>query len=147
MNKSKISFLIDMFAKLTTAIFLFSSLYIAIFNGINTSISFSYIWGVLGLSFLLTVAFIPLIPEKEISRKRLLICNICYFIFADVVVLGFGLLLNWFSLQHPVTIVAMEITFIVISIAVYLIMYFSAKNSAAKMNEQLKKMKQANDIN
>lgn len=83
MNKSKISFLIDMFAKLTTAIFLFSSLYIAIFNGINTSISFSYIWGVLGLSFLLTVAFIPLIPEKEISRKRLLICNICYFIFAD----------------------------------------------------------------
>lgn len=143
MNKTKLNFLLDMFAKLSTAIFLFSSIYIAIFNGFEKSMSVTYIWGVLGQAFLLTVAYIPLIQEKEITKKRFLIYNICYFIFADLVVLGFGLFLKWFSLKHPVTILAMEITFVVVFAVVYMIMYFSAKSSAAKMNEQLKKLKQS----
>lgn len=143
MNKSKFNFLLDMFAKLSTAIFLFSSIYIAIFNGIEKSMSVTYIWGVLAQAFLLTVAYIPLIPETEFSKKRLLIINICYFIFADIVVLGFGLFLKWFSISHPVTIIAMEITFVVVFVVVYSIMYISAKSSAAKMNEQLKKIKQS----
>lgn len=143
MRKSKIGFFIDIFAKLSTAIFLFSSIYIYIFNGFVKFLSVSFIWGVLAQAFILSIAYMPLIPEKELSKKRYLLCNILYFIFADLVVLGFGFFFEWFSLNRPVTIIAMEITFVVVSMVVYLLMYLSAKNSAAQMNEQLKKLKQS----
>lgn len=142
MKKSNISFLIDMFSKLSTAIFLFSSIYIYIFSGLERIMSVTYIWGVLAQAFLLTVAYIPFRTEKEMSKRRLLISNICYFIFADLVVLGFGLLFKWFTLDHPITIIAMELTFVVVFIVVYLVMYLTAKSTVSKMNEQLKKLKQ-----
>ncbi|MCQ2598339.1 MAG: DUF3021 domain-containing protein [Treponema sp.] len=142
MNKTKINFMIDMFAKLATAIFIFSSLYIFAFGGFDSVISVKYIWGVLAQSFLLTVAFLPFLSEKEMSKKKFLFCNIIYFIFADIVVLVSGLFLHWFSLEHPVTIIAMEIVFVLVYVSVYILMYFSSKRSVDKMNQQLKKMKQ-----
>ncbi len=143
MFKSKLGLLLDMFAKLSTTIFVFSSIYIAIFNGVRVSLSISYIWGVLALALVLTLVYAPFITEKEVSKKRFLIYNICYFVFADLVVLLFGFLLKWFSFEHPLSIMAMELTFVVVFIVVHLIMYFSAKSTADKMNEQLKKLKES----
>jgi len=143
MNKTRMSFFIDMFSKLTTAIFLFSSIYIYIFNGFQKNLSVKLIWGILAEAFLITLGYLPFVTEKEIPKTRYLILNILYFIFTDLVVLGFGFYFGWFSIRHPITIVAMEITFVITYAVVYLIMYMSVKRSAEKMNEQLKKMKQA----
>lgn len=142
MNKTKLSLMIDMFTKLATAIFIFSSIYIFIFGGLDSVVSVKYIWGVLVQAFLLSVAFVPFFSDKEMSRKKFLVCNILYFIFADIVVLVSGLFLHWFSLEHPVTIVAMEIVFVLVYVSVYALMYFSSKKSVDKMNQQLKKMRQ-----
>ncbi len=142
MRKSIFSFLLDMFAKLTAAIFLFSSIYIYIFNGLKEFLSVTFIWGILAEAFLLTLAYIPFIIEKEMTKKRFVICNMFYFVFADFVVLAFAFLFKWCSLNQPATIIAMEITFIVVFTAVYAAIFISIKKDAVKMNEQLKKIKQ-----
>lgn len=142
MYKTKLGYLMDLFSKITTFSFIFSSIYILIFAGTEENFSIRYIWGILGESFVLAAAYLPLITEKELSKSRYLIYNILYFLFANVVVLGFGLYMGWFSLKRPATIIAMELNFLLVFITVWAVMYFSAKSSVNKMNEQLKKMKQ-----
>lgn len=141
MNKSLVSAFIDMFAKLATAIFFFSSIYICIFSGIHGSVSLSYIWGVLLLSAILTAARLPFLKEKEMPRIPFLLWNIVYSVFANGVVLATGLWLGWFSLAHPITIIAMELLFVVIFITVWVVMYLSLRHSTEKMNSQLQKFK------
>jgi len=131
-----------MFSKLTTAIFIFSSAYIVIFNGFQKNLSIKFVWGILAEAFLITLGYMPMLTEKEMSKAKYLICNILYFIYTDIVVLCFGFYFGWFSIRHPITIVAMEITFVITFAVVYLIMYFSVKRSADKMNERLKKLKE-----
>lgn len=143
MNKEKINFFIDMFAKLCTAIFIFSSVYVFAFNGTEYVLSIQYVWGILCLSFLLTLTYMLFFSEKELNAKNFLICNTIYFILADAEVLCTGFFLGWFSLQHLESVIAMEITFIVVFIVVWLVMYFSAMQSAKKMNEQLKKLRKS----
>lgn len=141
MNKTKLNFFIEMFSKLSTAIFIFSSIYIFAFGGFNSVLSIKYIWGVLAQAFLLTLAYLPFLSEKEMGKKKFLICNIIYFICADIIVLVTGLFLEWFSLKHPVTIIAIEIIFVLVYATVYAVMYFSNKKSVDQMNQQLKKLK------
>jgi len=143
MNKTRFNFFIDMFSKLTTAIFLFSSIYIFLFNGFQKNLSVKFVWGILAEAFLITLGYLPLVTEKEMPKSRYLIFNILYFIFTDLVVLGFGFYFGWFSIKHPITIIAMEITFVITFAVVYLIMFMSVKRSTKKMNDQLKKLKQS----
>jgi len=138
MNKSKLSFFIVMFSILATAIFIFSSVYTVCFAGLDAVLSVKYIWGVLGISFVLTLAYLPFL--SELSRTAYIIWNIVYFLFADFIVLLTGFFLGWFSLKHPVTIIGMEITFVVVFVTVWVTTYISIKHSAQKLNEQLKKI-------
>lgn len=142
MNKIRLRFFIDMFSKLTTAIFIFSSIYIFLFAGFEKILSVKLIWGILAEAFLITLGYLPLITEKEMSKVKYLVSNILYFIYTDVVVLCFGFYFGWFSVRHPITIVAMEATFVITYAVVYVVMYLSVKHSADKMNEQLKKLRE-----
>lgn len=143
MNKTKFNFFIDLFTKIAAISFIFSSVYIVIFAGFEKVLSVKYVWGILGESLVLAAAYLPFLTEKEMSKKKLLFCNILYFLVADFVVLGFGFYMGWFSFSHTATVVMMEVNFVIVYVVVRVIMYLSAKNSAAKMNEQLKKLKQS----
>ncbi len=105
--------------------------------------SVAFIWEILAQALILTLATIPFFTEKEMTKKRYLFCTIYYFIFSDIVVMAFAVFYRWIILTEPVTIIAMEITFITVFIVVYFIMYLSEKKSVTKMNEQLKKLKQS----
>lgn len=142
MNNSRLSDFFDMFTKLATAIFLFSSLYILCFVGIEGAVSLKYVWGVLGISAVLSLAKIIIFPDRELPKATFLVCNIVYALFCNIVVLAVGLWLNWFSLNHPATIIGIEITFVVVFIVVWIAIYLSTKHSADQMNEQLKKLKE-----
>ncbi|MCQ2591732.1 MAG: DUF3021 family protein [Treponema sp.] len=141
MNKSILNQFIDMFSKLSTAIFFFSSIYIAIFVGFDGGLSVSYIWGVLALSFIICLARLPFCFDKEMTKKKYILWNVFFFIFANIVVLVFGFLLGWFNLKAPATIIGMEITYIAVSIVIWVLICMSMKHSADKMNQQLKKIK------
>jgi len=130
-----------MFAKLATAIFLFSSIYILVFVGMGARVPLRYIWGVLGISAVLSLAKVLLFPERELPARQFVFRTVFYAVFCNVVVLAVGFWLNWFTLKAPVTLIGMEICFFAVLIVMYVYMYLSAKYNAAKMNEQLKKMR------
>lgn len=142
MNKNILDQFIEMFAKLTTAIFIFSSIYISLFVGFSETLSVKYIWGVLFVSFIISVARIPFFYEKERSKLQYVILNIVYFFVTNSVVLLTGFFLHWFTLEKPETIIGMEITYIAVFAVVWGLIYISIKHSAQKLNEQLKKIKQ-----
>ncbi|MBQ0167965.1 MAG: DUF3021 family protein [Treponema sp.] len=138
MNKSKLNFFIEMFSKLTTAILLCSSVYIFCFNGFDATLGVAYIWGVLGISLLLSVAYLPFL--NELSKKAYIIWTIVYALFANIVVMGVALLLGWVSVKVPSSIIGMEIVFIVVYAVVWFFMWLSLKRSAQVLNEKLKEV-------
>lgn len=138
MNKSKLNFFIEMFSKLTTAILLCSSVYIFCFNGFDATLDVAYIWGVLGISGLLSVAYLPFL--NELSKKAYVIWTIVYALFANIVVMGAALLLGWVSVKVPSSIISMEIVFVVVYAMVWFFMWLSLKRSTQVLNDQLKKI-------
>lgn len=142
MNKNILNQFFEMFTKLTTVIFIFSSVYISIFVGFNDSLSVKYIWGVLFVALVISVARIPFFSEKERSKRQFLILNIIYFLITNAVVLATGFILHWFTLENPATIIGMEITYVLVFATVWFLIYISIKHSAQKLNDQLKKIKQ-----
>lgn len=127
-----------MFSKLTTAILLCSSVYIFCFNGFDATLGVAYIWGVLGISLLLSVAYLPFL--NELSKKAYIIWTIVYALFANIVVMGVALLLGWVSVKVPSSIIGMEIVFIVVYAVVWFFMWLSLKRSAQVLNEKLKEV-------
>jgi len=141
LKNNRFSSFIDLFTKLSTAIFLFSSLYILFFVGFNAVVPLRYVWGVLGVSAVLSLANILLFPERELPPAQFLLRTIGYALFCNVVVLGVGLWLRWFSLKAPATLIGLEITFAVVFAVVWGVMYLSTKRDTDKMNAQLQKLK------
>lgn len=127
-----------MFSKLTTAILLCSSVYIFCFNGFDATLGVAYIWGVLGISLLLSVAYLPFL--NELSKKAYIIWTIVYALFANAVVMGAALLLGWVSVKVTSSIIGMEIVFVVVYAVVWFFMWLSLKRSTQVLNEQLKKV-------
>lgn len=141
MNKSVIEQWFDMFVKLVVTIFLFSSIYILIFMGIEAEVSIKYIWGVFGISLSLSLARIPFFYEWNMGKFAVIVFNVIYALFANAVVLFVGSFLRWFNFKQPATIIGIEITFVLVFVVVWLIIWISMKHSEQKLNNQLKKIK------
>lgn len=134
--KEKVSRLINLFCSITAAIFIFSSIYICIFWGVNTQLPLAYIFGVLFIGLVSTLAYIPLLSEKELSKRAMVVMNTLHFLFVNAVVLATGYFLKWFSAR---TLPAMELTIIVVYAAVNVISYFINNREAKKLTELLNK--------
>lgn len=134
--KEKISRLINLFCSITAAIFIFSSIYICIFWGINIQLPLAYIFGVLLIGLVSTLAYIPLLSDKEFSKLAMIVMNTLHFLFVNAVVLATGYFLEWFSAR---TLPAMELTIIVVYAAVNVISYFINDREAKKLTELLNK--------
>ena len=136
--KEKIKLLLDIFARISASIFLFSSIYISLFWGVQTDINLSYIWGVLFISLAATIVRIPFFSDKEISKTKMLVYNVLYFLFVNILVLVIGYKLEWFYLNERKMLWGIEITIIVVYICVMVISYMFDYQIAEKMNEKLK---------
>ena len=134
----KTKLFLDIFARISASIFIFSSIYISIFWGSNTDINLSYVWGVLFISFAAAIARIPFLSDKEISKKTMLICNIVYFVFINILVLGIGYVLQWFYLSEAKMLCGIELTIIMVYVCVMIISYSLDYRTAEQMNRKLK---------
>ena len=134
--KEKISRLINLFCAITASIFIFSSIYIWIFWGIDVSLPLAYIFGVLFIGLASTLAYIPLLSDKEFSKRAMVVMNTLHFLFVNATVLATGYFLEWFSAR---TLPALEITIVVVYAAVNVISYFASDREAKRLTELLKK--------
>ncbi len=127
-----------LFTRIATAVFTFSSVYIAICFGVKCTLDLSYIWGVLTVSVICSLARIPFMGEKEISKSKMLAANIIYFLFVNTTVLITGYYLKWFYFNELKMIIGMEITVILIYAAIIIIYYNADLQVSDKMNAKLK---------
>ena len=134
--KNKISHLLNMFCLISVTVFVFSSIYICIFCGSGTLLPLSYIVGVLFIGLVSSLAYIPLLSDKEYSKRAMVVLNTLHFLFVNAVVIATGYYLEWFS---PKTLPAMELTIIVVYAAVNVISYFINDREAKKLTELLNK--------
>ncbi len=138
MNKKIIQTLVIIFAQVSTAIFVFSSIYISICFGQDVNLDLSYVWGVLFIAFISSIARIPLLGDREFSKTKMLVANIIYFLFVNILVLVTGYFLEWFYITELKMTIGIEITIIVVYIVTMLIAYKLDSQEAEKMNQKLK---------
>lgn len=143
MNKEKINVLINFFTRISTGIFLFSGIYICIFYGFDPGLSVSYIFGVLGMSSLFAVVGTLIYSKETATKNARFIQGIIFFIFVNIVVLGVGFLLHWFSFKNLKTVIGMEITIFIVFFVVTIVTYRIDIKTANKMNEKLKERKKS----
>ena len=74
MNKDILMRFFDRFAIITTVIFLFSGIFIAVFWGTSTEIHLSYVFAVLIISFVLS-AILLFLPAQDHSFHNLNQCQ------------------------------------------------------------------------
>lgn len=143
MNKEKITLFLNIFTRISTGIFFFSGIYIAIFFGFEPELSVAYIFVILGLSAIFALGRLLVFQDETASKKIKLIQEICYFCFVNIIVLVVGFFSHWFSLSNVKTVIGMEVTILTVYITTMFITYRIEANTASKLNEKLKERKKS----
>lgn len=138
MDKKQIPFFFDLFARIATLIFLFSSIYIIIFFGVETELNVLFSLVILAIALICTVLHFALFGNKEMSKKRMLITKIIYFISVNLIVLTAGYFFHWFNINDHKMLLGLEITIILVYTSVLVISHLFDLHTAEKMNEKLK---------
>ena len=135
--KGKIDTLIQIFTRVVTTIFLFASLYEAIFVDMKVVFYIRDIWGIMLIGMLCAVCYLPMLSEKSYSKLTMIIFQVAYFIIINAATLATGFLLHWFNFKNPVAVFSFEIIIILVYSSVMFISYKIDSDSAKKMNEKL----------
>lgn len=125
--------------RLAFAIFTFSSCYVGILNGPNDFVLLSYVWGILGISVVMAIGWIPFMGEKELSKNQMFFGKLLYFIITNIVVFVEGYYLHWFCFESKISVICLEACVIFVLIAMNLGSYIANKREANKMTEILRK--------
>ena len=132
------------YMRVVTLVVFVSEVYIVVFWGWNTEIDVTILWEILGVSFVtslgsvIAIAFPVSDSEKEISKQAMLIRNLLYFLFVNVVVLGCGFWFGWFYISDWRMIAGMEACIVFVYCSVVAISYYMESRVADRMNRKLK---------
>ncbi len=136
--KNKFIILLNVFTRVCTLSFIFSSIYIWIFFGRYSLLNLEYVWGILLIALVSAVGYIPFISEKELSKSIMIISRAIYFILLDAVILFVGYRLKWYIPEEKRTVIGIELSVIAALICMGIVSYIADSNKANKMNEILK---------
>lgn len=131
--------LVDVFGKITTGILIAAAIFITAFWGRTSEISIGILWQILIVSAFCSLGILvfPSNAEKEIFKKEMLIRQILYFLYVNVVVLGLGSYFGWFSFRNWKMVLLMEILIIGVYVLIHIISYLNDYKVAKSMNEKL----------
>lgn len=133
---------LQQFTIITTAIFLFSSIYIALFWGLTTTLDIYYLWGVIVIGAVCAALWIPPYLDRELSKVQTIVFTSLYLFFTNILVLYIGAKLGWFCLDNTIMIIGMEGTILTVFFIVNFVTYSMDLKSADMMNAQLKRRRE-----
>ena len=136
--KEKIAFIINIFTRVCTAIFLLATIYTTIFFGAGAHFRMSDIWYILLIGAISAVCYIPFLANVEYSKLTMILMQIGYFLVINVCVLAIGFKMEWFSAQNTKTVIGFETIIILVYAVVSTLSYKIESNTADKMNKLLK---------
>lgn len=135
--KEKIQVMINIHTRVVTGVFLFLCFYILWLPG-DVSIILQDIVGIQIIGLISAVAYLPLLSDKEVSKKRMIVYNFLYFAVINFSVMVMGYKLHWANFSQKGTVIAIEAMVIATYALVKFISYRVDYSEASKMNKKLK---------
>lgn len=139
--KEKINILISIFTRVVSAIFIFTSMYLACFVGPSAIFRLSDILFILFIGLISAVCYLPLLSDRTFSKTKMLVMQIIYFLIINTVVLVTGYFMKWFCFEEKLSFFAFEGVIIAVYLIVILIFYKLDSGAAEKMNKKLRDRK------
>ena len=135
--KEEINILISIFTRVVSAIFVFTSIYLACFVGLSAKFGLLDIIFILLIGLISAVCYIPMLGDKTFSKAKMLAMQIGYFLVINTVVLVTGYFLTWFCFEDKVSFIAFEGVIVAVYLIVMLIFYKLDSGAADRMNKKL----------
>lgn len=135
--KEKLIMLFGIFTRVVTAIFFFASLYEGIFVGLDVAFNILDMWGIMLIGVLCAICYLPMLSEKDYSKRTMIILQVAYFIIINAATLATGYFLHWFNFKNPVAVFSFEVVIILVYTTVMIVSYKIDAVSAKMMNEKL----------
>lgn len=132
--------MLSIFGRTTTGVLFVTAVFISIFYGWEEILSVKILWQILLLSGICTLGsfIIPMEEGKTVSRRGMLICQILFYVYVNIVVLLFGYLAQWFKFSNARQVFGMMAAIFFVYIMVTVISYWQEYRVAERMNQKLK---------
>lgn len=136
-----------------TSIFIFSFLAavsVKYFYGIFLSypvldeLYFVTFWQIAIISILCALSSIFLFPDKDISKKELIIRTVLHLLSVYIIVIGFGVLWKWLDLSNIITVILMALFILFVYIIVWIIILIYEKHTSEQLNKKLREIYKQN---
>ncbi|MBQ4498135.1 MAG: DUF3021 family protein [Spirochaetaceae bacterium] len=136
--KEQINTLISIFTRVVSAIFVFTSIYLACFVGFSATFKLKDILFILLIGLISAVCYLPMLGDRTFSKAQMLALQIGYFLVINTVVLVTGYFLTWFCFEDKLSFIAFEGVIIAVYLIVMFVSYKVDSGSAEKMNKRLR---------
>lgn len=136
--KEQINTLISIFTRVVSAIFVFTSIYLACFVGFSATFKLKDILFILLIGLISAVCYLPMLGDRTFSKAQMLALQIGYFLVINTVVLVTGYFLAWFCFEDKASFIAFEGVIIAVYLIVMFVSYKVDSGSAEKMNKRLR---------
>ncbi len=136
--KEQINTLISIFTRVVSAIFVFTSIYLACFVGFSATFKLKDILFILLIGLISAVCYLPMLGDRIFSKAQMLALQIGYFLVINTVVLVTGYFLTWFCFEDKASFIAFEGVIIAVYLIVMFVSYKVDSGSAEKMNKRLR---------
>ena len=144
--KDKLNTLILIFTRFATSIFLIDSIVLLAFKGREAKLLATDVLVILGLALVCGIFYILLLNDKNVSKTKMFLLQLLYFVIIDGLVLIVGNFLCWFSFHYIKSFFAFEGVIAAVIIITIFYSYRCYSITAKKMNKKLQKLNE-NEIN
>lgn len=136
MDKRKIKFLIDIFSMTTSCIVIAVAFFTTVLNPIER-IETAILWQIPGVSAVITFVSLIYPWDRPMGKLEIVVRTAVHYGLINLIVLGTGILFDWYDPKRPGSVIAMVISIALIFALVSGISWRRSAKDAKKMNERL----------
>ncbi|WP_054742253.1 DUF3021 family protein [Cellulosilyticum ruminicola] len=131
----RIKYLASLFPNIATGILISSAIFLSASGGSLGSLA-RILWQLIVCAFLCTLGSI-IYPNKELSKKQTVILAVINYIYVNMIVIGCGIVFEWFDLQDWGRIIILSFLVAIVFIVVWCISVYKGQKLANEMNKKL----------
>lgn len=118
-----------------SSVVLATAVFITVFMP-ETELGVELLWQMVLVSFLCSIGSL-FYPEESVSKKKMVLLILLHYVEVNGVVLGFGFLFHWFSMEYFPHVIGMLILINVIFLIVSAVEWKRGKEIARQINRRL----------
>lgn len=134
----KFCFVMNCFAVITCCVVAAVAVFTTVIFPVE-SISPYITWQILLVSFLCAVSTLVYPWDKELKKGKFRLIITLHYIIINIIVLGFGILFDWYNYDNLLNVLTMIIMIAVIFAVVSVVSWKKSERDAKVMNEKLQK--------